>query len=214
MNSPAVNPVALSEDDYLAWYPCSVSRWVAIGSYAAECGVPRRQLRVRRRHLREAKWTDCPVPRPHPVDELGDPPDNCTCWQIEEGWFTECDSAHPDAIPVWRVEERPWRFRWWIRRRIQHLFYRNTDLMRRSPCIWGGKVDRRANWLDRVLIGYRGTYLYCRSNWLGKQEGELRWCGVCKATTPHSLDRFGSWCQADKHNDDLEAAPFAAEVEA
>lgn len=199
--------ICASEDGDRAWYPRSVPPWGALSVYAAECTIPRRRFRVRPAHLRATTpEQDCPV-WPHGEDEYGDGPEGCTCYLIEEGWMVECDRKHPHAQPVWRIEDRPHRIRWWIRFRIRWFYGKPR------PVIWGGRVDRRAFWFDRFLTGFAWDRLRYRDHWLSECEGELRWCPSCRATTPHSLPGKYSraWCEAEGHGIS-KAAPMAMDV--
>jgi hypothetical protein len=66
----------------------------------------------------------------------------------EEGWYVECDASHPAAVASWRIEPRyapDWVYR--ARLAIRRL------IPRPRPVLWGGRIERRANALDRLLQG-------------------------------------------------------------
>jgi hypothetical protein len=209
----ALNPIAMSEDEPLAWYPRAGISWlVAMRAFADDMMTPTRRCYARRRFMRPARHEDCPA-WPHGRDEDGEAPDDCRCWLIEDGRHYECSAGDPDAIPVWRVAERAQlRYRFWdfMRRRV----YSSTDILGKRPVLWGGRLHRRANWLDRLLIGAMpGTTIHCGDHWLKPGETELLWCGSCRATTPHDVPRYGSrpWCLATNHGVS-KAAPLAEDL--
>lgn len=217
--SKYVEPVAMSEEEIEAWYPRTVSRWKAIRACADDCGVRWYTLHARKRYMCPAVESDCPVPFPHRRDEYGDPlDDECCCWQVAAGWHQECPASDDGAIPVWRVDERPQRIRRRLRLISLSTMYRRQrrrNIARAkapAPVIWGGRVERRATWLDRFL-GFGAIYLtVVGDEWIKLGESELRWCQSCRATTPHSISKYsGGWCEATRHGES-KAAPMATDL--
>src|SRR3954468_23078802 len=117
--------VACSEDEPLVWVERTCGRLAAIRAGANEACGNARNFWARKRYMREAtKDQDCPCWPHEPSDGETDPPDDCCCWQIEEGWFFQCKADAPGALPVWRVSERPHRIRWRLRRLSGKTLYR------------------------------------------------------------------------------------------
>jgi protein gp37 len=99
--------VAISEDEPIVWVERNCSRLAAIRRGADGMCAAARNCWACKRYMRPAtKELDCPS-WPHGFDENEEPPEDCRCFNVEEGWHLQCDKDEPGAIPVWRVTERP-----------------------------------------------------------------------------------------------------------
>lgn len=180
--------VACSEDEPIVWVRRDCSRLAAIRSGAHECCAKPRRFWARKRYLREAtKELDCPV-YPHEIDEDGEPPEDCRCWQIEEGWFFQCEADAPGAFSVWRVEERPRRFWWRLQRLSGKVLYRRRSFEARQAVLWGGKLGRRATRLDRWLGC--GCVVFLGDEQIRLNVGAMQYCHICQMTTLHRVYRW------------------------
>lgn len=195
--SAGVKFVACSEDEPIVWVKRDCSRLTAIRGGAAEACGKARHFWARKRWMREAtKELDCPV-WPHTIDEDGEPPEDCRCWQIEEGGFFQCKADAPGAFPVWRVEERPRRLRWKLRRLSGKVLYRRRSFDGRKAVLWGGKLERQATRLDRWL-GAPGLYLR-PDRWLRPEPIDWIYCDVCRCLTPRRVGGGRRTCLANGH---------------
>lgn len=180
--------VAMAEEEWLAWYDRADSRR-AVRRQVVQDGwdVPWWRIRTSAAFVRQASAPrDCEA-KIHAHDDFGDAvDDDCSCASIqEEGWFFPCEATDPDAIPVWRVEGSE-ASGWWRRHRELPWKLLFGDLRpRASNALWGGRIERRATKLDR-LLGYDGlVVLGARQERLGSAEWSWHWCDVCGGHTPH-----------------------------
>lgn len=188
--------IATSEDEPIVWLARTCSRLAAIRAGADECCGRARHFWARKRYMREAtKDLDCPC-WPHEIGEDEDPPEDCRCWQIEEGWFFQCAADEPGAEAVWRVEERPHRIRWRLRRLSGKILYRRRCFDGRKSVLWGGKLERKATRLDRWL-GAPGFYLLA-DRWLRPEPIRWIYCDVCRCLTPRRVEGRPT-CLANGH---------------
>jgi hypothetical protein len=190
--------VVADSEDGIQWYKRTCSRRAARAEAASMAMEGRWRFKVSPRFMRPASVADCDA-RVH-VDQDEDAED-CTCWQIEEGWHTECAADHPDAFPVWRVEWRDapaWVYR--LRRRLR-LLHPATHRTGKPAPLWGWKPPRRARWFDRLLLG-RAYVLVAGHLHVWLNRGEVRWCDGCRGDTLHGLGRNGhAYCDARDHWD-------------
>lgn len=151
--NPKIEYVAENEDGVMWFANCTVREARAEVAYLVSCHPAR--LKARQVFMRPARREDCPA---WPHGYIGDDAPNegdvdCTCWQLEEGWMWQCKADASEARPVWRVEGRVMP-RWWYsfgRRRRRLLGATLYPAFR--PVLWGGRLPRRANRLDRLLLG-------------------------------------------------------------
>lgn len=102
------NPIACSESEDIVWIEREGCTKAEARRFA-EDDWGRYDLIVRQGHIRELTQADCPA---HPTEshigtdayDEDDTPEDCRCWQIEEGWWDTCSHRDPGAIPCWRVE--------------------------------------------------------------------------------------------------------------
>lgn len=189
--------VAVSEDEPIVWVERTCSRLAAIRAGADECCGKARNFWARERYMREAsKERDCPV-WPHEIDEDGEPPEECCCWQIEEGYWYQCKPDAAGAFPVWRVSERPRRLRWRLRRLVVKTLYRRRSYDGRKSVLWGGKVERKATRLDRWL-GAPGLFYLRGDRWVRPEPIRWLYCDSCRCLTPRRVEGRQT-CLANRH---------------
>ncbi len=101
-------PMAGSECEDINWFARSkCTRAEARRFCEEEWG--RYDLIVRQGYIRELVPGDCPA---HPGDDFTGSddydedkvPDECRCYEIEEGWWDECTHRADHAVAAWRVE--------------------------------------------------------------------------------------------------------------
>lgn len=191
-----VNFVAISEDEPIVWVKRDCSRLAAVRGGAYEMCASARNCRARKRYMRPATAElDCPS-WPHGLDEDEEPPEDCRCFDVEEGWHLECTKDEPGAIPVWRVTERPRRTRPRLNRLADKLIWRRRSPRGRKSVLWGGKVERRVTRVDR-WFGYPGVLLL-GDRWVKPEP--LRWvyCDDCRCLTPRRIEGR-STCLSERH---------------
>jgi len=191
-----VQIVACSEDEPIVWIKRDCSRLTAIRGGAEEMCTSAWRCRARKRYMREAtKELDCPC-WPHTIDEDGEPPEDCQCWSIEEGYYFQCGKDAEGAIAVWRVEARPRRMRrYWVRL-ANKLWWRRRSYQGRKSVLWGGKIERRVTKLDRWLGCH--SVILLGDRWLKPEP--LRWlyCDDCDCLTPRRTEGR-SVCLSNRH---------------
>ena len=193
----SAEPIAISEDEPIVWFERTVSRRAAIRAGALELYVRPIHLSARKRYMREAtKELDCPA-WPHGHDADGEPPEDCRCGSVEDGWQYQCAADARGAIPVWRVEMRPRRIRRRVLRVTRLLYWRRAYDHRKSV-LWGGKVVREAAKLDKRLGC--GSFRLLGDRWLRPEPIEWIYCDVCGRRTPRYVDRPRRSCLADGHS--------------
>lgn len=195
-NRQRVHFVAVSEDEPIVWVKRDCSRLAAIRGGAEEMCTSAWRCWARKRYMREAtKELDCPC-WPHGVDEYGDPPEDCQCGSVEDGWHFQCAKGAPGASPVWRVEERPHR----IRRRwaliTAKLLWRRRSFSGRKAVLWGGRVERRATRLDR-FFGCPGVVLL-GDHWVKPEPIRWIYCDDCRCLTPRRA-KGRPTCLSNRH---------------
>lgn len=163
--TPGTADLVASNEDGIEWVTrAGVTRRRAL-AYIADYSGERVTLlnhTTRRRHMRPfqagADCTEAPgdcTARTPGADGL------CSCeTQADEGWMLVCGPEHPDALPVWQIESRYGLIPWPIKRRLRALH----PAQHRRTVLWGGHVDRRARWFDRLLLG-RGYLLVAGDHW-------------------------------------------------
>lgn len=201
-----IDPIACSEDEALAWFPISSGTARQAKRSMLDLGYEHEPMsfwRVRQEWMRPFnRDEDCPVSAEAHAAAIGtdeDPPDDCRCYYLEDGWHFPCEADHPDAIPVWRVEERILRVQTWIWRLQRRLHRRHYNA---RPVLWGGRPQKGSNRLERLLYG-RGVILLLGDRQLRLGEARWQWCDVCGRETPHSLNRSRPFCVSDGHSDRL-----------
>jgi hypothetical protein len=195
-----------SNEDGVVWFARDCSRREARREYARMTGERDRpwRIEVRSTFLRPANQSDCGA-RSHGRDAEGDRlDDDCQCgWYEEEGWQFECDGRHLEARAAWRVDYRLSPKSWAAFRRFTSGLHPRGRGHGFRPVLWGGRVERRAYRVDRLLIPHK-PFRLPGDRWFRLGEGELRWCDVCRAVTPQHGHRHGRrldrWhCDADDH---------------
>lgn len=187
MNAATIDYLADNEDG-VSWFSrTGVSRRRARRELANLVSEPLRTIKARPVFLRPAELGDCGAAS-HELDAAGEPPDECSCRQYmgDEPWWFECASDHTAAVPAWRCEASyrstrlsRWRGAAW-RRYAGHRY-------RRPASLWGGRVQRKANRLERLVFGRWYAFTVPGDRQLCLREREWRWCDTCDATTPHTL---------------------------
>lgn len=197
------DPIAMSEDDVLAWFPRDVGRRKAKRSMdALGYEWPAWRLRTKRQFMRPFDPAeDCPADH-QPDEEWA--PDDCRCIGEEEGWHFTCSASHPRAIPVWRVEAR-WeypfsRVRHWVRKHVYRAY-----IGQGRHVLWGGRVERDTNRFDRLFLGWAFTKLY-GDYWLAPGRGYMAYCPRCQRVTLHDNTPIrpggAGWCNVRGHYDE------------
>lgn len=142
---PEPRLLACSEDDPISWWERDpdVGRWHARRCASMLTGEPMTELDLTAVHMR---------PHDHAIDcdayNCGGPADACP--YEAEGYMREVPADDPRALTAWRAE--------WVgdidgtlRRRTQRRLRRRRPCFR--PVLWGGRLEHRANRLERVLYG-------------------------------------------------------------
>lgn len=182
--------VSWLEDEQVVWFARTASRWEVRCHLAREWSLGLWWIVVASDHMRAATTADCPA-TVHATDD----PDrrdrrsaDCRCFEIEDdGYFLDCEPGHPDAIELWRCE--PGHPPLWLVR-LRYWQQRLGARRRRRPVLWGGRVEREATWLDRVLFGGGCGWLLHGDRYHSVGESELRHCVTCGHATPHR-PRYG-----------------------
>jgi hypothetical protein len=106
--------IAASEDEPIAWITrlgCTRNEAVRIArAHVGDDSIPLGAYKARARFMRPAKCEVHPDGRDALTEEQRDAEElddafACQCSYVYDGWYFECPRTHPEAIPVWRVEE-------------------------------------------------------------------------------------------------------------